>query len=51
MIVFCTGFSKLEAPEQALDGIPLGLGLVMAMHETLVYYTGEEAILLATTHI
>ena len=25
---FCTGFSRLEVPEQALDGIPLGLGLV-----------------------
>ena len=26
---FCTGFSRLEVPEQALDGIPLGLGLVV----------------------
>ena len=26
---FHTGFSRLEVPEQALDGIPLGLGLVM----------------------
>ena len=26
---FCTGFSRLEVPEQALDGISLGLGLVV----------------------
>ena len=26
---FCNGFSRLEVPEQALDGIPLGLGLVV----------------------
>ena len=26
--VFCTGFSRLEVPEQALGGIPLGLGLL-----------------------
>ena len=25
---FCTGFSMLEVPEQALDGIPLDLGLL-----------------------
>ena len=25
---FCTGFSRLEVPEQALDGITLGLGSV-----------------------
>ena len=24
---FCTGFSRLEVPEQALDGIPLGFGI------------------------
>ena len=24
-----TGFSRLEVPERALDGIPLGLGLVV----------------------
>ena len=29
MTAFCTGFSRLEMPEQALDGIPLGLGLVI----------------------
>ena len=29
---FCTGFSRLEVPEQALDGIPLGLGLVVKIN-------------------
>ena len=29
MTDFCTRFSRLGVPEQALDGIPLGLGLVM----------------------
>ncbi len=26
---FCTGFSRLKVPEQALDGILLGLGMVV----------------------
>ena len=29
---FCTGFSRLEVPEQALDGIPLGSGLVVKIN-------------------
>ena len=29
---FCTGFSRLEVPEQALDGIPLGLRLVVKIN-------------------
>ena len=29
---FCTGFSRLELPEQALDGIPLGLGSVVKIN-------------------
>ena len=29
---FCTGFSRLELPEQALDGIPPGLGLVVKIN-------------------
>ena len=28
----CIGFSKLEVPEQALDGIPLDLGLVVKIN-------------------
>ena len=28
----CTGFSRLKLPEQALGGIPLGLGLVVKMN-------------------
>ena len=39
---FCTGFSRLEVPEQALDGIPLGLGSVVKInllnfHDTVSY--------------
>ena len=30
--MLCTGFSKLEVPEQALDGIPLDLGTVLKFH-------------------
>ena len=29
---FCTGFSRLEVPEQAMGGIPLGLGLVVKIN-------------------
>ena len=29
---FCTGFSRLEVPEQALNGIPLGLGSVVKIN-------------------
>ena len=29
---FCTGFSRLKVPEQALDGIPLGLGSVVKIN-------------------
>ena len=29
---FLTGFSRLEVPEQALDGIPLGLGMVVEIN-------------------
>ena len=29
---FCTGFSRLEVPEQALDGIPLGLRSVVKIN-------------------
>ena len=29
---FYTGFSRLKVPEQALGGIPLGLGLVVKMN-------------------
>ena len=29
---FCTAFSRLEVPEQALDGIPLGLGSVVKIN-------------------
>ena len=29
---FSTGFSRLEVPEQVLDGIPLGLGLVVKIN-------------------
>ena len=29
---FCTGFSRLEVPEQALGGIPLGLALIVKIH-------------------
>ena len=32
MCAFCTGFSRLEVPEQALGGIPLGLGLVVKIN-------------------
>ena len=28
----CTGFSRLVVPEQALDGIPLGLGSVVKIN-------------------
>ena len=28
----CTGFSRLEVPEQALDGIPLRLGSVVKIN-------------------
>ena len=29
---FCTEFSRLEVPEQALDGIHLGLGFVVKIN-------------------
>ena len=29
---FCTGVSRLEVPEQALDGIPLGVGSVVKIN-------------------
>ena len=30
--VFCTGFSRLEVPEEVLGGIPLGLGLIVKIN-------------------
>ena len=31
---FCTGLSRMEVPEQALEGISLGLGLAMKIKST-----------------
>ena len=32
----CTGSSRLEVPEQALEGIPLDLGLIMEISCTYI---------------
>ena len=34
---FYTGLSRLEVPEQALGGIPLGLGLVVKINLLNIY--------------
>ena len=41
---FCTGFSRLEVPEQALGGILLGLELVVKINllNIHIYHTAAE---------
>ena len=36
-LCLCTGFSRLEVSEQALDGIPLGLGLVVTINLLILH--------------
>ena len=38
---FHTGFCRLEVPQQALDGIPLGLGLVVKINFLNVHLHGK----------
>ena len=46
---FCTGFSRLEVPEQALGGIPLGLGMVVKIN-LLNFHEDLQKLTLCDTH-
>ena len=42
ILALCTGYSKLEIPQQALGGIPLGSGMVVKIHVKLLNVCVEK---------